>query len=51
MHKHFTCTCGQVIHADSDEEMVRKAQEHMKTAHGKSISREDVLKMAREARH
>ena len=40
-----------MIHADSDDEMVRKAQEHMKMAHGKPISREEVLKMSKEAKH
>jgi len=40
-----------MIHADSDEEMVRKAQEHMRVAHGKTITREEVLKMAKEAKH
>ena len=25
MHKHLTCECGHMTHADSDEEMVRKA--------------------------
>ncbi len=51
MHKHLTCTCGYVVHADSDDEMVRKAQEHGKTAHSKAMSREDILKMAKEAKH
>lgn len=51
MHKHVTCTCGHVVHADSDEELVRKVQEHMKQAHGKDISREEVLKMATEGKH
>jgi predicted small metal-binding protein len=51
MHKHLTCACGYVVHADSDDEMIRKAQDHSKSAHGKMISREDVLKMAKEARH
>ena len=51
MHKHLTCECGHLIHANSDEEMVRKAQDHMRTAHNKTISREDVLKMAKEAKH
>ena len=51
MHKHLTCECGRVIHADSDEEMVRQAQEHMRTVHRKSITRDDVLKMAKEAKH
>lgn len=51
MHKHLHCTCGYVIHADSDDEIVTRAQEHMKTAHGKTISREEALKMAKEAQH
>ncbi len=51
MHKHFTCACGYVIHADSDDDMVRKTQDHMKTVHGKTMSREEVLKMAKEAKH
>src|SRR5437870_543396 len=51
MHKHLTCECGHMTHADSDEEMVRKAQEHMRAAHGKIITREEVLKMAKEAKH
>ncbi len=51
MHKHLACACGQVLHADSDDEMVRKAQEHMRTAHSKNITREEVLKMAKEAKH
>ena len=51
MHKHLTCQCGHVIHADSDEEMVRQAQEHMRTVHRKSMTRDDVLKMAKEAKH
>ena len=51
MHKHLTCACGHMIHADSDDEMVRKAQEHMKMVHGKPISREEVLKMSKEAKH
>jgi predicted small metal-binding protein len=51
MHKHFTCTCGRIVHADSDDDMVRRVQEHMKTDHGKNITREEVLKMAREAQH
>lgn len=51
MHKHFTCTCGRVVHADSDDDMVRRVQEHMKAEHGKNISREEVLKTAKDAKH
>lgn len=51
MHKHYACACGHVVHADSDDEMVRRVQEHMKTVHGKTITREEVLKAAKEAKH
>lgn len=51
MHKHLTCECGYLIHANSDDEMVRKAQEHMRSVHSKTITREEVLKMAKEAKH
>lgn len=51
MHKHWSCAAGHVVHADSDEELVRKAQEHMRKEHGKQISREEVLKGAHEHQH
>jgi predicted small metal-binding protein len=40
-----------VVHADSDEELVKKAQEHMKKEHGMNVSREEVLKQAHEGGH
>lgn len=51
MHRHVTCACGHVVHGDTDDELVRQMQEHMRKAHGKEITREEVLKMAREAKH
>jgi predicted small metal-binding protein len=51
MHKHWVCAKGHVVHADSDDDLVRKAQEHMKKEHGTEISREDVLKSAHAAEH
>lgn len=51
MHKHFVCAMGHVVHGDSDEELVKKAQEHMKNEHGMDISREEVLKKAEEGGH
>lgn len=50
-HKHYQCSCGQMVHANSDDEMVRKVQEHMTKQHGKTISPEEVLKTAHEAQH
>jgi predicted small metal-binding protein len=50
-HKHYQCSCGHMVHANSDDEMVRKVQEHMTKQHGKTISREEVLKAAHEHQH
>lgn len=51
MHKHWACAMGHVVHADSDEELVKKAQDHMKKEHGMTVSREEVLKQAHEGGH
>lgn len=51
MHKHWACACGHVAHGDSDDEVVRNAQDHAKKAHGKEERREEILKKAREAKH
>ncbi len=51
VHKHWSCTCGHTAHGDSDDEVVRNAQEHARTAHGKEAKREEILKSAREAKH
>ncbi len=49
IRKRWACAMGHTVHADSDDELVRKAQEHMKKEHGMNISREEVLKGAHEA--
>lgn len=51
MHKDWACAMGHTVHAESDDELVTKAQEHMKKEHGMDISREDVLKDAHESGH
>ncbi len=51
MHMHWQCGCGHVAHGDSEDEIVRKAQEHMRKDHGKEVSREEVLKAAKAASH
>jgi len=51
MHQHWGCSCGHMVHADSEDELVRKSQEHMRKDHGKEISREDVLKAAKAGEH
>jgi predicted small metal-binding protein len=51
MHRHWTCACGHMVHADEDDELVGMVQEHMRTGHGKEVSREEVLRQATEAQH
>lgn len=48
---HWTCPAGHVIHGNGEDEIVRRAQEHMRTDHGKEISREEVLQTAHEFQH
>lgn len=48
MHQTWACAMGHTVHAESDDDLVRKAQEHMRKEHGQSISREEVLKAAKK---
>ena len=51
MSKTINCECGQVVHADSDDELVEKVSRHVESDHpdlvGK-LSRDDILAMAQE---
>lgn len=38
--------CEATLTADTQDELVTKAQEHAQTVHGETITREDVLKLA-----
>ena len=49
MKKVIQCPCGSVIEGESDDDVVRKAQEHAKATHGMALSREQALSMARPA--
>jgi predicted small metal-binding protein len=49
MKKVIQCPCGSVIEGESDEDVVKKAQEHAKTTHGMDLSPEQALSMARPA--
>ena len=51
MHMHWSCATGHVVHGDSEDEIVKRAQEHMKKEHGKEISREEVLRAAHAHQH
>ncbi|HEY7189557.1 MAG TPA: DUF1059 domain-containing protein [Vicinamibacterales bacterium] len=49
MDKVITCPCGFVLRGTSDDEVVKKAQEHAKSVHAMELSREQALQMARPA--
>ena len=49
MKKQIQCPCGAVIEGASDEEVVKKAQQHAKATHNMELSDEQALAMARPA--
>jgi predicted small metal-binding protein len=52
MTKVVNCECGEVVRADTDDELVQKVDRHVEEAHPELIgtmSREDVLARAEEA--
>ena len=49
MAKIINCPCGQTIRGETDEELVRLAQEHARTVHKQEAKREDILAMAQPA--
>jgi len=49
MKKVIQCPCGSTIEGKSDDDVVKKAQEHAKANHGMDLSRDQALSMARPA--
>jgi predicted small metal-binding protein len=49
MKKVIECPCGSVLEGDTDDEVVKKAQEHAKSTHGMELTEEQALAMARPA--
>ncbi len=50
--KVINCECGQIVRADSDDELVAKVDSHVRADHPElvgKLSRDDVLAMAEEA--
>ncbi|HLJ62095.1 MAG TPA: DUF1059 domain-containing protein [bacterium] len=41
--------CGTEISAQTDDDLVRKVQEHAKKEHGQDLTREHILAVAKEA--
>jgi hypothetical protein len=51
MGKRIDCECGEVVKADTDDELVEKVSAHVASDHPElvgKLSREDVLGMAVE---
>jgi predicted small metal-binding protein len=52
MAKVVNCECGEVVRADSDDELVSKVEAHVNRAHPElvgKLSRDDILGMAEES--
>ena len=52
MGKVINCECGEVVRAETDDELVQKVEQHVGEAHPELVgkmSRDDVLGMAEEA--
>jgi predicted small metal-binding protein len=49
MTKVIRCSCGSIIRGASEDELVAKAQQHAKEAHGMELTREQALSMAQPA--
>lgn len=52
MGKVINCECGEVVRADSDDELVQKVELHVRASHLEMVgkmTRDDILAMAEEA--
>ena len=49
MEKVINCPCGFVVKAETDDQLVVKAQQHAKDVHQMDLTREQALAMARPA--
>ncbi len=47
MPKVIHCPCGYVVRAQSEDDLVRQAQEHARQIHSMTLTREEALAMAR----
>ena len=47
MAKVVNCPCGEVMRAETDDELIRVVQKHGKDVHSQDVGREEVLAMAR----
>ena len=51
MAKVINCECGEVVRAETDEELVGRVEQHVDAAHPElvgKLSRDDIMAMAEE---
>jgi len=46
MKTRITCPCGEAITAEDEDELVERAQTHLREAHDRTYSRDEILFMA-----
>lgn len=49
MNKVIECPCGYVVRAQTEEELISRAQEHAEEVHEMQLTRDQALAMARPA--
>ena len=49
MQKVINCPCGVVVRAGTEDELVKRAQEHAREVHQMELTREQALSMATPA--
>ena len=50
--KEISCPCGETVRGETDDELVRATEEHMREKHPEMVgtkSRQDILEMAHDA--
>jgi predicted small metal-binding protein len=47
MTKVINCPCGFIVRAETDDDLVARAQAHAKQVHQQQLSRDQVLAMAK----
>ena len=43
-----TCPCGHITRADSEDQIVKLVQEHGKEVHSQTVTREEVMALAKQ---
>jgi hypothetical protein len=46
MKTRITCPCGQVIRAETEDDMVKETEMHLLEVHGRTYTRDEILFMA-----